>query len=131
MYRATASNYIITSQFLDATVNNLNYLFIFIDYFIYLHFKYCPPSRSPICKPPTLSLLPFASKRVLPHPPTHFLPYSSRIPLHWGNKPPQDQAPPLSIDATVLCYICSGIHGPTNVYSLVDGLVPGSSEGSS
>jgi hypothetical protein len=34
---------------------------IFINYFIYLHFNHCPPHL----------LLPFASKRVLLHPPTH------------------------------------------------------------
>ena len=39
-------------------------------YFIYLHFKYCPTSRSSSTNP-LLSPVPFVSKRVLPHPPTY------------------------------------------------------------
>ena len=76
------------------------------------------------------SSLCFASMRVLPtHP---LLPHPSRIPLHWSIKPPQDQVPscPLIPDKVVLYYICSGNHGPTNVYPFVGGLLPGSSEGS-
>jgi len=51
------------------------------------------------------------------------------IPLHWGNKPSQDQGPLLLLipDNTILCYICSWSHGSLHVYSLVGGLVPGSS----
>ena len=41
--------------------------FLFINHFICLHFKCYLPSQSPL----HLILLPFASKRVLPHPPTH------------------------------------------------------------
>ena len=51
--------------------------------------------------------LPFASKRVLPHPLTHSQLHHSSIPLLWGIKPPQDQAPPFPLmpDEAVLCYI--------------------------
>jgi hypothetical protein len=41
-------------------------------YFIYLHFKCCAPSRSPLHKPSIQSPLPSASKRVFSH--THTLP---------------------------------------------------------
>jgi hypothetical protein len=57
-------------------------------YFIYLHFKCCP-SKSSLCTLPIPSHHPFASKRVLPYPPT----YSSLTTLAfpcWGNKSPQD-----------------------------------------
>ena len=65
-------------------------------------------------------------------PPTHpLLPHCSSIPLHWGIKPPQDQGAPLPLmpDKVILCYICSWSHGSFHVYSLVGGLVPGSSRG--
>jgi hypothetical protein len=79
------------------------------------------------------SPLHFVSKRVLPHPPTHscITPLASL--LSWGNKPPQDQVPPLPLmpNKAILCYTCSRSHGPTHVYSLVGGLVPGHPEGSS
>jgi hypothetical protein len=36
----------------------------------------------------------------------------------------------LMTDKAILCYICSWSHGSLHVYSLVGGLVPGSSWGS-
>jgi hypothetical protein len=45
---------------------------------------------------------------------THQLsPHPSSIPLFWGVKPPQDQAPPLKLmlDEAILSYICSRTHG--------------------
>jgi len=42
-----------------------------------------------------------------------------------GARPPL----PLMSDKAILCYICSSSHGSLHVYSLVGGLVPGSSEG--
>jgi len=48
-----------------------------IDYFIHLHFKYCPLSQYPLHNSPILIPLTFASKRVLPtHP---LLPHPSII----------------------------------------------------
>ena len=79
------------------------------------------PSKNPLCPP------------VFPCSPTHLLllpcPGS---PLHWDIKPPQDQGPLLSLmsNKVILRYICSWSHGSLQVYSLVGGLVPGSSEGS-
>jgi hypothetical protein len=76
---------------------------------------------------PPQTLLSFASKSVLLHPPT----YSPISPLAssllWGIKPPQDHVPPLPLmpGNTVLFYICSWNHGLANVYSLVGDLVPG------
>jgi hypothetical protein len=45
--------------------------------------------------------------------------------------PSQDQRPllPLIFNKAILCYICSWSHGSLHVYSLVGGLVPGSSGG--
>jgi hypothetical protein len=59
--------------------------------------------------------------------PTHLLPASPPTP-----DPPQDQGPPLCLmsDEAILCYICSWSHGSLHVYSLVGGLLPGSSGGS-
>jgi hypothetical protein len=62
------------------------------------------------------------------HPPT---PPCPGIPIHWGTEPSQDQGPllPLMPDKAILCSICSWNHGPPHVYSLLGGLVPGSSRG--
>jgi hypothetical protein len=77
----------------------------------------------------------FPSKSSLSHPPspcspTHplLLPCPG-IPLHWGIEPSQYQGPllPLMSHKAILCYICSWTHGFLYVYSLVGGLVPGSS----
>jgi len=68
------------------------------------------------------------SMRVLP--PTHSLPLPHPgIPLHYSIAPSQDQGPllPLMPDKAILHYICSWSHGSLHVYSLVGGLVPGSS----
>jgi hypothetical protein len=53
------------------------------------------------------------------------------IPLHWDIEPSRDQGPllPLMTDKTILCCICSWSHGSFHMYSLVGGLVPGSSGG--
>ena len=63
-------------------------------------------------------------------PPTHtLLPPHPGINLHWGIKPSQDKGPLLSLmpDKVILCYTCCWSHGFLYVYSLVGGLVPGSS----
>ena len=74
-----------------------------------------PPSP----KTPYSTSPPPASMRVLPCP----------CILHWGIEPSQDQGPflPLMPDKAILCYICGWNHGSLTVYSLVGGLVPGSS----
>ena len=53
------------------------------------------------------------------------------IPLHWGIKSSQNQGPlfPLILNKAILCYICVWSHGSFHLYSLVGGLVPGSSGG--
>ena len=53
------------------------------------------------------------------------------IPLYWGIESSQDQGTllPLMSNKAILCYIRSGNHGFLHVYSLVGGLVPGSSGG--
>jgi hypothetical protein len=99
-------------------------------YFLYLHFKCCsfswfPPhcleTHYPILPPP-------ASMRVLPThslpPPTLEFPYTgASIELS------QDQGPllPLMPNKAILCFMCSCSHGSLHVYSLIGGLVPGSS----
>jgi hypothetical protein len=75
--------------------------------------------------------------RPLSHPPS---PCSPTHPLlfpylwifvHWSNEPSHDQGPLLLLmsNKVILCYICSWSHESLHVYSLVDRLVPGSSEG--
>jgi hypothetical protein len=51
--------------------------------------------------------------------------------LHRGIEPSQNQGPliPLMTNKAILCYICGWSHGFLHVYSLVGGLVPGSSGG--
>jgi hypothetical protein len=62
--------------------------------------------------------------RIFPLPP----PYPG-IPLYWIIKPPQDQGPPLPLmpDKAIICYLHGWSHGFLHVYSLVGGLVTGSS----
>jgi hypothetical protein len=81
------------------------------------------PLKTPV---PSLSPLPLGGCSPLTHP---LIPHRSSTLLCWGIEPPQDQGPPLPLmsDKAVLCYICGWSHGPIHVYSLVGGLVPGSS----
>jgi hypothetical protein len=113
--------------------DHISKYFFFINHFIHLHFKWYPPSQFPLHKvsihpipflPPPLCLYEGA-----PSPTHSLLPHCSIIPLHWGTKPPQDQGPllPLMPDKVIHCYICSWSHGNLHVYSLVGGLVSGSS----
>ena len=69
--------------------------FIFFHYillviFIYLHFKCCPPSQSPLHKPHRPSSLP-----LLPALP--LLPLHPTVPLSWVIKPPQNQGASLPV----------------------------------
>ena len=95
-------------------------IYFLIRQFLYLHFKFYPLSWFPERKPPT----PFPSNCSPTHP--LLLPCPG-IPLHWGIGPSHDQGPLLSLmsNKAILCYICSWSHG----YSLVGGLLPGSSGG--
>jgi hypothetical protein len=60
------------------------------------------------------------------------VPQCPSIHLCWAIKPPQDHGSPLPVmpDKALLCYICSWWQGSLHLYSLVSGLVPGSSRGS-
>jgi hypothetical protein len=107
----------------------------FIGCFIYLHFKCYSPFWFPLWKTPTAPPLSCFYEGSPPptYPPTHpLLLHCPSIPLHWGIKPSQDQGPPLQLmpDKAILCYVCNCSHGSLHVYSLVGGLVPGSSGGS-
>jgi len=96
--------------------NWLFYLFTF-----QMFFSPVSPPKIPHLIPPPLCLL-----RVLPHP---LSPHHPSIPLWWSIKPTQDQGPlfPLMPDKAILCNTCSWSHASLHVYSLVGGLVPGSS----
>jgi len=98
--------------------------FVFIVYFKYLHFKYYPLSQFPVSHAPTPCLYEGAP------PPTHPLPpHRPGITLHWGIKPSQDQGLLLllMLNNALLCYMCRWSHGSLHGYSLVGGLIPGSS----
>ena len=74
----------------------------------------------------------FLSPPPFPCSPTHPLPLPGPgIPLYWGTESLQDQGPllPLMTDQAILCYICSQCHESYYVFSLIGGLVPGSSGG--
>ena len=92
-------------------------------FFIYISYVLPFPGPSPR-KPPI----------IFPYPgsPTHPLPLPCPgIPLHWGLEPCQDKGLlPLMPKKVILYYICSWNHGSLYVYSLVGGLVSGSSGGS-
>jgi hypothetical protein len=93
------------------------YFFIFIGYFIYLHFK-CPPSQFPLHTP----LFPLPSPCLYEGAP-HLLTHScfstlASIPLPWQH--PQDQGAPLPVmpDKAIFCYISSWSHVSRNVLIL-------------
>jgi hypothetical protein len=84
---------------------------------------------SPFLVSPQKTPYPFPPSPCLPtYPLLHPCP---SIPLHWGIKPSQDQRPllPLMSNKANFCYICIWSHVSLHLYSLVGGLVPGSSEG--
>jgi hypothetical protein len=103
-------------------------LFKIIGYFMYLHFECHPLPWFLLWKPPLLYPLLLLLWGCSPtHPPTHShlaFPYTGESSLHQGLLL-------LSMtDNANLCYMCSWRHASLHVYSLVGGLVPGSSEGS-
>jgi hypothetical protein len=102
---------------------------LFSGYFLYLHFKCFPLSRSPLLKPPTPSPSP-ASLCSLTHPPNPIFPPWHSPPL--GHRAPSGPraSPPTDANKAILCYICGRCHGSLHVYSLVGSPVPGSSRGS-
>jgi hypothetical protein len=107
------------------------FYFLSLDIFFYLQFKCYPQSWFPLQKPLSLPHFPGLYECALPL--NDPLPPSvPSILLHWGIEPTQDQESllPLIPNKAILCQICGWSHGSLHVYSLVGGLVPGSSRGS-
>jgi hypothetical protein len=78
-----------------------------------------------------LSSLPFASKRVLPYPPMHsHLSTLVSTFIEATNLHKTKHLPSHLCHLKILCYMCNKSHGTTHIYSLIGGLVPGSSKGS-
>jgi hypothetical protein len=107
-------------------------LFVFQLDILFLYISNVMPFLSFPCINPHSIPPPPAFMRVLPHLPTQQLsPHCPSIPLHWGIKPSQDQCfsshwcPTRPSSATY----AAGAMGLSNVYSLVGGLVSGSSGG--
>ena len=92
---------------------------------------------SPFQVPPSLETYYYsppipASMRMFPHLPTHsHLPTLEFPYTEASSQPSEDQGSllPLMPNKTILCYMCSWSLGSLHVYSLVSGLVPGSSVG--
>ena len=85
------------------------------------------PSKNPLSHPPSPCFY-----EGTPPPPTHSC-FTDLASLFTGaSEPSKDQGPLLSLifNKAILCYLCGWSHGSLYVYSLVGGLVPGSSEGS-
>jgi hypothetical protein len=91
----------------------------FIEYFLYLHFKCFPLSRSPLQNP-----YPSPPPLLLWECPLLF--FCPHISLHWNIEQPQAQGPllPLMFNKDIFCHICGQHHGMLHVYSLVGGPVP-------
>jgi hypothetical protein len=108
------------------------FLFLFYYYSYYLfNFKCYPHTQYPFHETPQTTPVHFASKRVLPHPHTlsHIL--SLATPISESSSLHRTKTSPLTNtrwDSPLLCYIRS--HALAHVYSLIDGLVPRSTEGS-
>ena len=69
-HQEVTSHYLFPPQLVDLSLWLLILFIHFIGYFIYLHFKCCPPSWSLLCNSPTPSSLLFVSKKVHFHPST-------------------------------------------------------------
>jgi hypothetical protein len=110
-------------------LNLFIYLFIYLYWVFYLFtFQLSSPFPVSPLETPIPSALFLFYEGVLAS--THLLlPSRPSIPLHWDIEPSQDQELFLILmpDKDILCYICSWSHGSLHVYSLVGGLVPGSS----
>ena len=121
-YLFLALNHFSLSLSLSLLIYLLVCLFIYIRHFLYLHFKSYSLSWFLLQKPALPSPCLLTHSLLLPGP---------GIPLYWGIEPSQDQGPLLSLmtNKAILCYICSWSYGSLHVYSLVGGLVPGSSGG--
>jgi hypothetical protein len=102
--------------------------FLFIEYFLYLHFKCFLLSRSPLQEPPSHPPIPLPLWGCSP---THPLPSSyPGIPRHWGIEHPQAQGSLLTdVQQHHPLPICCRSHGSLQVYSLIGGPVPWSSRG--
>ena len=100
----------------------------FVGYFIYLHFKCYPSSLFALWKSPSHSppLWFYEGDPPLTHP---LQPHGLSITLRCSIKSSQDQglSLPLRPDKAILSYICSWSHESLHVYSLVGGLVLGTS----
>jgi hypothetical protein len=95
------------------------YVLFFIRYALYLDFKCCPLSSFPLWKPPIPPPFP-----LLTNPPSPAsLSWHSPTLGHQAFTGPRASLPLMS-DKAILCH-----HGSIHVYSLIGGLVPGSSRG--
>jgi hypothetical protein len=118
-------------------IGNLLFSYLFICLFIYLyfigcficlHFKCYPlswftPQKLPIPSP--FLLLLWGCAPTEPHTPVSSPSHSSTL----GHRAFTEPLLPLLPEKAILCYICGWSHGSLHVYSLVGGLVPGSSGG--
>jgi hypothetical protein len=89
------------------------YFRLFIEYFIYLHFKCYPLSKF---RPP---------ETLIPSPPPSHSSFSAlAFPYTGGIEPSWDKGPllPLMSYKAILCYIYGWSHGSLHVYSLFSGL---------
>jgi hypothetical protein len=108
------------------SICHTSFSFFFIGYFIYLHFKYYPPSTNPLSHLP-----PPASMRMLPHSSTHTSPLQHPpILRHRASTGPRASLPIDTRQDHPLLHMQLEAWVPPFVYSLVSGLVPGSSLGS-
>ena len=100
-------------------------VFLKLDHFLFT-FQMLSPFLDSLPKPP----IPFPPVPLLTATHLLLLPCAG-IPLHWGIEPSQDRGTllPLLSNMSILCYIRSWSHGSHYVYSLVGGLVAGSSSG--
>ena len=110
----------------------LHFIYLFINYQIFYLFTFQMLTPFLVSPPQPLYQIPIPCFCEGPPPPTHPHPsHHHSMPLHWGLEPSQDQGPPLPLmlDKPIPCYICSCRHGLLHVYTLVGGLIPGSSWG--
>jgi hypothetical protein len=104
---------------------NFFFFFLFIRYFLYLHFKCYPLYSFPLRKPPILSLLPLLTNPPYSHFPVIALFYTGALSLYKAKSLFSHWCPTRPSSVTYAAGAIESHH----VCSLFGGLVPGSSRG--
>jgi len=118
---------------LSTVATDLSFFHFLLDIFFLYISNIIPLNDFPSRNPPIPSPQPLSPWEYSPcHPLSPSCLPTLAFPQHWRKEPSKDQGPllPLMSNKAILCYICCWSHRSLHLYSLVGGLVPGSSRAS-